>query len=281
MILVKTALDFYYKEHIAVKAVARRRSEYSIEALKGFFSHTELKDVDIPMCREYRKSRVGIADSTVRLELGVLNAAANHNLRWRRIKNDDMPSVELPPAGRTKTIWLMKEELKSFAAAAKEVSERIDKFVVLAYYTAARKQSIETLKWDQIDLSANRINLAKANEQVTKKRRPIVPVPAEVLERLKHWKEQSTSEYFLDHPGSIRYEFDVAAKIAGLTKLKTAGMREAGVLTPHVLRHSRATHLLQDGKEPWAVANLLGDSLTTVLRVYGHACSSYMEGVLT
>ena len=39
---------------------------------------------------------------------------------------------------------------------------------------------------------------------------------------------------------------------------------------PHILRHSRATHLLQDGVSIYEVAKLLGDTIATVERVYGH-----------
>ena len=52
--------------------------------------------------------------------------------------------------------------------------------------------------------------------------------------------------------------------------------RPAGRLTPHVLRHTRATHLLQKGVAPYAVASLLGDTVATVLRVYGHHCPNYL-----
>jgi len=57
-------------------------------------------------------------------------------------------------------------------------------------------------------------------------------------------------------------------------------MRPSGSLSPHVLRHTRATHLLQQGVHPKAVADLLGYDVTTVLRVYGHACPDYLETAL-
>ena len=45
---------------------------------------------------------------------------------------------------------------------------------------------------------------------------------------------------------------------------------------PHLLRHSRATHMLMDGDSPYKVAKLLGDTLATVERVYGHSDPEFL-----
>ena len=45
---------------------------------------------------------------------------------------------------------------------------------------------------------------------------------------------------------------------------------------PHILRHTRASHLLQEGVSLFNVAKLLGDTVATVERVYGHFCPDYM-----
>jgi integrase len=41
-------------------------------------------------------------------------------------------------------------------------------------------------------------------------------------------------------------------------------------VTPHVLRHSRATHMMRQRVDPWVAANSLGMSLEMLTRVYGH-----------
>lgn len=275
MLTCDTALDQYYKEHIARNAVARRRAEYAIDSLNEFFKGVPLSMVDIPMCREYLDQR-DASDSTVRRELGVLSAAANHAKRWRRISPADLPSIELPKESPSKRVWLYKDELADLLEAAEAIDERCYRFIQLAYHTASRRGAIETLEWSRVDEQERRINLSAPNEVQTKKRRPIVPISETMAEELKAMRAKSTNQWVLGNPSTIYDAFLKVANCAGLGTLKIRGMRDAGRLTPHVLRHSRATHLLQDGKNPWTVANLLGDTLTTVLRVYGHACPDYL-----
>lgn len=103
-----------------------------------------------------------------------------------------------------------------------------------------------------------------------------MPISENVALQLAELKKSAKTGFVLERPDDIRRAFDKAARLAGLNQVAANGLRQAGTLTPHVLRHSRATHLLQDGKNPWAVAQLLGDTLPTLLRVYGHACSNYL-----
>ncbi len=274
-LLVKDALKSYWEEHVAIKAVAKSRIDYAIGPLLKHLSANDLSAIDIRACREYQKKRAaeGVKDSTIRYELGILKAAANHCVKWRYLDARAMPIIEMPAGSPEKRMWLFKDELQRLAAAAEG---RCLWFILLAYYTAGRKESIETLERRQIDLEARRINLSKRGAPKTKKRKPIVPIDPLIYDRLVEYLASHNSPWALGTPNDIRYEFDKAAERAGLNVLEEKGMRDGGRLTPHILRHTRATHLLQDGKSPFAVANLLGDNLQTVLRVYGHACPDFL-----
>lgn len=282
MLTVTKTLDFYYFEHIAKKAVARRRAEYAIEALKRHIGDKDIYDIDIPACREYGENREeeGVTKSTTRRELGVLQAAAHHNVKWRRLGRDELPSIELPPEGQSRKRWLFKDELNHFLEVASETDHRVFRFVQLAYHTASRKRAVETLSWNRVDLNARRIDLQNPDEPRTKKRRPIVPVSENMTKELQGMLQAAHTGFVLETTGDIRRAFDRVAEVAKLTLLKKRGLREAGTLTPHLLRHSRATHLLEEGKSPWVVASLLGDSVSTVIRVYGHACPEYLAETL-
>lgn len=280
MLTVSKTLDNYYFEHIKKKCVATERADYAITALKSVFGDTPIRDVDIPACRDYADVR-GVSDSTVRRELGVLSAAAEHAVRWRRLAREDMPSIELPPESNPRRQWLFKDELVTLLDEAERTDEKVYRFCQIAYHTGSRKAAIEVLRWEQVDLQTRRINLQGAGMSLTKKRRPIVAISEAMAEELTAMKSASISPWVLGDSAPIAGRFQRVAERAKLLQLPARGLREAGALTPHVLRHSRATHLLEAGKSPFAVASLLGDTVTTVLRVYGHACPEHMEGIVS
>ena len=275
---VRQALHDYTREH---KVAAADRRYYAIQALDEHLGDRPLSAIDIPACREYMARRHPVKHSTVRRELGVLQAAANHALRWRRITAAEMPSIELPPPAEPKTLWLFPDELERLRAAA---AGRAKLFIDLAYYTASRKGALEFLTWDRVDLAKRRITLAEPGGRSNKKRKPVVPMDKALHEtlasRLYGDEFAGREPWVLDKTTDIRPAFDAAAKRAGLEMLPARDGRPAGRLTPHVLRHTRATHLLQKGVAPYAVAALLGDTVATVLRVYGHHCPNYLAEAL-
>src|SRR3546814_12536600 len=50
--------------------------------------------------------------------------------------------------------------------------------------------------------------------------------------------------------------------------------------SPHTLRHSRITHLLEAGVDIWSVAKLAGDRVVTIDKVYAHASIDHLAKVL-
>ena len=286
------ALDQYYDEHLRLKAVAHERGRMAIQNLKAFFAQLRVKDIDIPLCRDYAgRRRMGLiggrrgrseivlagSDSTIRRELAVLAAACQHAMKWKRIQRNDLPYIELPPEGPPRERWLTVDELAKLrdAAEAKAATGiasfvRVRHFIEIAYYTASRRAAVETLTWFQVDLERGRIALAKAEERKTKKRRPVVPIDPQLMPLLRRLHETKTTGYVLGVGTPLHREFMAVAEAAGLEDV-----------TPHTLRHSRATHLLQAGVDPWKVAGLLGDSLATVVKVYGHHCPDHLREAMT
>ena len=97
---VSQALDQYLLEHVEKNVIAHDRQRCAARHLKNFFKDTPLSEIDIPASRAYadvrRRGEIGQrpgADSTIRRELVVLVAAANHARKWKRISAAEMPSI--------------------------------------------------------------------------------------------------------------------------------------------------------------------------------------------
>lgn len=282
---VAQVLSFYDRDHIQAGKVAdRKRAENATARLTEFFGDTPISAVDIPLSRDYAIAReTGVVSGngrpakpgTIVRELGVLVTAARHCVKWKRIGRDQMPTLEKPDAPTSRGLYLTREELAAIRAAAEDNGRW---FIDIAYYTGSRREAVQSLTWAQVDLERNRIRLSTTGERVTKKRRPIVPIDPALHPLLVSLKGRH-GDHVLPQPFHSWYWLEKAARRAKLFHLTETDGRPAGNVSPHILRHSRATHLLQDGVSPWAVANLLGDTVETVLRVYGHHCPDFLDEV--
>lgn len=288
------ALDDYWREHVLPNVVDRRRAENAVRHLKAWFGNTLLKDVDIPASRAYadarrmgaigggarRKVKEG-ADATIRRELVVLNAAANHAARWKRIgpkcePPTTMPSIELPSEAPVEQVseadYLTKEE---WARAVGAATGWLHDFMVIAYDSGSRRAAIESLTKFQVDLAQGRVNLRSPTETVnqrrSRKRRTVVPIGADARPVYERLMATGPKDGFLFGVRRDAYRFF-------REHMEAIGLGHKR--NPHIIRHTRATHLLQAGVPIYDVARLLGDTVATVERVYGHHSPEYLSETL-
>ncbi len=280
---VSQALDDYYREHAAKKCADPRRQEDAIVHLKAFFGDLSLAEVDIPRSRNYADARrVGMvgggtrrqgdlrkgSDSTIRRELVVLHAASKHAKRWKRATT--VIDIELPAEKRLgpddEAPYFTRSELDMLLSTA---DGELYHFINLAYLTGARRRSIQELNLSQVKWSQRQIVLKPEAKRSTKKRQPIVPILPEMvpsLEALAGGRKE----------GRLFTMADFYQPFRGLCE--TLGFTDRS--HPHLLRHTRATLLLQGGVPIYDVAKLLGDSIVTVDRVYGHHAAKRLAEML-
>lgn len=70
---------------------------------------------------------------------------------------------------------------------------------------------------------------------------------------------------------SVRKAFSAAVKDAGLV----------GKVTPHTLRHTAATWLMQAGVDPWEAAGFLGMTVEMLSSRYGHHHPGHLNNAKT
>jgi integrase len=271
----------YWHEHVLRSVVGVDTQRYAVRKLRAHFGHLAVRDVRpthvAAYCAARRSGALGkpSVDGTIARELSVLAAAINHQVRARRIKMDEAPVIELPKPSEPRDRWLTQAEADRLLAAAREAQApegklpRVYRFVVLALATASRKTALLELRKSQVDLEQGLIRLNPYGRQQTKKRRPMVPISDDLMPIIKRIVEEAPGEFLLDHPGSIRTAFDRAVIRAGL-----------GDVTPHTLRHTAASWMLQEGVPIEQVAAILGDTIATVERTYGHHCKDRLRSAV-
>ena len=277
MITVNEALDHYRKEK-EVNLVDQKRLNIAIKHLSENIGKLPLKDIDVINCRKYKDKRP-VSDSTIARELGVLKAASFHARKWKLIKSDHMPTFEIPKNLPKREIWLHRDEVTTLFKYA-EQSEILYLFVNLLYVTASRRAAIEQLEWSQLDFNRKIISLNTPGQKITNKRRPTVPMGT-LYPILKRSYDKRVTRYVLGRNMDRYRQFMDLLEQSKLLYVEERDGRPAGKITPHILRHSRATHLLEAGMSIYNVATLLGDNPTTVEKVYAHACISTLEQELS
>lgn len=261
----------YDQKHVDRNTMAPDTAKYSWANLEPHFGKLHLSDITADTIDNYvearQAGRIGrpSKESTIRRELNALRASwnwASHPKR-RLIKPADVPAFDLPADGAPRDRWLRIDEVQKLldAAAERRIGLRLsrgERFLWLALETAARKEAICQLTWDRVDFDIGVIDFNVPGRKQTKKRRAVVPISDSlrpVLERAH--RERGANKHVLDNEAEVWKIVKGIAAAAGVP----------GV-SPHVLRHTAATHMARAGVPLWRVAKILGNTLAMVEKVY-------------
>ena len=281
----KSILTSYREEHVEEQVIDKRRIDDCFRPLYAEFGDLMPQELTCDRVAKYKVNRKNgthgraVTDSTIRRELVALKAALNHAVKQKRVNPSDVPAISLPPEAPSRDFWLNEAEEHAFVLLAAQTSvirlSRIHRFVVLALETAARRKSIETLRWEQVDLLAGVIRFDKDGKRIKKKRRVAVPISDRLRPILERAYQERTSEFVLDTPYSVQHHFEALTARAS----QRIGLKFTN-LTIHDLRRTWATLAARAGVNLFQIAGVLGDTVTTVEKAYAHHCPDHLRGAV-
>ena len=259
----------------AGKVSSPERIDYAVAPLTKFFGRQQCSSISDETCYEYRRWR-NRSDGTVRRELGVLRAALNLAHRNGRISRQ-VP-VELPDSPPAKDRWLTRSEAAGLIRAARRLTkgrDHLPTFILMALYSGKRKEAILSLLWPQVDLDAGIIDWERPSALRTNKRRGRNPVNPKLLRHLRRIRK-----YGSDDGPVVTYR---GRPVKDVTRGFAAAceMAQLDGVTPHTLRHTCATWLMQKGVPTWQAAGFLGMTEETLSRVYGHHDPEFQKAAAT
>lgn len=149
------------------------------------------------------------------------------------------------------------------------------KLIVLFLYGSGVRVS------ELIQLKINNINFEDKEMLILgkgKKERivPICDIVIDMLERYVKYLDQNSKFIFIQNNSNKRITRQRVFQI-----LKTLGdWCGIEVISPHILRHSFATHLLNNGADLFSIQALLGHEDISTTEIYTHVSSAMLESVL-
>jgi integrase/recombinase XerD len=155
---------------------------------------------------------------------------------------------------------LSKSEVQKIIANTPNIKHKC--IVSLLYSAGLRRQELLDMKITDIDSARMMI---RVNQGKGKKDRYTV-LSKILLEDLRtYFKEWRPKEYLFEGAGGEKYTASSVRAIV-LNASKKAGLRKT--VTPHMLRHSFATHLLEAGTDLRYIQTLLGHNSSKTTEIY-------------
>ena len=197
------------------------------------------------------------------------------------IARDPTENISSPRIGRSLPDTLSVEEVESLlASAASEQtpdSMRDRAMFELLYASGLRVTELVSLDLDDLDMEQDSVRcLGKGSKE------RVIPVHANAIAVLRRYMEEARPDFVKKE--SIRSLFlnrrGQRLSRQGFWLILKAHAKRAGItkkITPHTLRHSFATHLLQGGAPLRHVQELLGHSSITTTQVYTHLTSEHVR----
>ena len=150
--------------------------------------------------------------------------------------------------------------------------------ITLLYYTGIRRMELITLKLTNLDLDTHKIKvLGKRNKE------RLIPLLPEAISCMKTYLEYRKGlNKIIDD--KFLFLSEIGRKLKDTFVYKTVNNYFSKVSTkvkrsPHMLRHSFATHLLDNGADLNAVKELLGHESIAATQVYTHTSMEQIKKI--
>lgn len=257
-----------YRDEREGKRIAANM-DYSGRAVLPLLGHLSPSEITTEKAREYiaKRTAAGRQPGTIWTELNHLQIVVN----WAAGKNhiEKAVTIEKPRKPPPRDRRLTRAEARRLLDAAEFPHVKLA--IALMIGTAARVGAILDLKWNRVDFARGLITYADREDTSRRKGRATVPVAPDLMARLEEARKAAVSDYVIEwggkQVGSVKRGFARAVETAGLADV-----------TPHVLRHTAASWMAEDGVPMSEIAAVLGHSDSRVTeRVYARFSPGHLR----
>ncbi|MEY4525974.1 MAG: hypothetical protein RIR57_1344 [Bacteroidota bacterium] len=273
----------FFLDHLSIE---RRLSSHTItsystdlEQFTAFVNPTELQQVQ---AMDVRKWLISLSDDSlqnrsINRKLATLRTFYKYLLRTGKITENPMTSIRMVKTTKKIPHFVRESEMENLVEnriIATNFSEARDELILfLLYGTGIRLAELISIQNSQINLAAKTIRvIGKRNKE------RMIPIPTFLVELIETYRQFCTFEnahLLLTDKGEPLYPMFVQR----LVKKNLGEFSQLEKLSPHVLRHTYATHLLNRGADLNAIKELLGHANLAATQVYTHNSMEKMKAI--
>jgi integrase/recombinase XerC len=273
----------FFLDHLSIE---RRLSSHTItsystdlEQFTAFVNPTELQQVQ---AMDVRKWLISLSDDSIQnrsinRKLATLRTFYKYLLRTGKITENPMTSIRMVKTTKKIPHFVRESEMENLVEnriIATNFSEARDELILfLLYGTGIRLAELISLQNSQVNLAAKTIRvIGKRNKE------RMIPIPAflvELIETYRQFCPFENAHLLLTDKGEPLYPMFVQR----LVKKNLGEFSQLEKLSPHVLRHTYATHLLNRGADLNAIKELLGHANLAATQVYTHNSMEKMKAI--
>ena len=264
-----------------------RNYEGDLRDLQHYLEQLEVRELDELESRDIRGWQMqhldaGEAAGTVKRRLSSVSSW----LRWLRrsgmLDVDLMAKVSAPRQPKRLPVFFKESETEHLYDAGlfgDDFTGRRDALMLrMLYETGIRRSELAGLKIQSVDFSSLTIKvLGKRNKE------RIIPIASELAHNISEdialkEQEKGASEWlFVGRKGGQITTNDIYLTV----KKYMPQLSNADRISPHVFRHSFATHILNEGGNIQAIKELLGHADLAATEVYTHVTRQHLKEVYT
>jgi integrase/recombinase XerC len=260
------------------------------ESLRAFDSYLTFRDnglsidsVDTDLIRDWRESLMdkGNSASTINKNLSALRSFYRFALKRGLVKKDPAHAVTGPKKSKPLPQFLREGEMDRLLDGLEWDSSfnnvRARTILILFYETGLRRSELVGLDDKDVDYDAAQLKVTgKRNKQ------RIVPFGAELAEQLKSY-QAVRREKFGETSGAM-FLSDKGERISGeqvylIVRKYLSMVTSLKKRSPHVLRHTFATAMLNNGAGLESIKNLLGHASVSTTEIYTHTTFEQLKRI--
>jgi integrase/recombinase XerC len=248
------------------------------------FGALQLKEISHSFIRSWladlKEKR--LTSRSINRKISTLRSFFKYYLKRGTIETSPVSNAISPKSGKRLPVFVKEKEIKQLLETLNQSTDdwktlNAKMLIILFYNTGMRLSEMINLKEKQLDFARSQIKvLGKGNKE------RIIPVSKDLIKNIEDYQQLKKKEF--EKSGNSLLVTEKGKKIYPkyaylLVNKYLAGAGTLDKKSPHVLRHTFATHLMNGGADLNAVKELLGHSSLASTQIYTHNSIEKLKNV--